>query len=148
MLDRETCSSTLVCSLYRLAWIYHNRATKFKLGCQIDEALTWVTVKLTGRERDEGGEQIVVLRTVRDMCLLPPQRTLSFVLRSTDGSWSQGRICRYRHIGQERVARRYNASAIQAAGFNVRSEVPSHGYFHVMREVLMYLPGRAMACAG
>jgi hypothetical protein len=48
----------------------------------------------------------------------------------------------------ERGAKRYNASAIQAAGFDVRSEVPSHGYFHVMREVLMYLPGRAMACAG
>jgi hypothetical protein len=105
------------------------------------------STKLTGRERNEGESRSIVLGTTSDMCFLFSQRTLFSVLRSTDGSWSQGRICRCRQIGQ-RVARRCNASAIQAAGFNVRSEVPSHGYFHVMREVLMYLPGRAMACAG
>jgi hypothetical protein len=119
-----------------------------KVQARLSDRRSFDLGEADGRERNEGAEQIVVLRTVSDMCFLPPQRTLSFVLRSTDGSWSQGRICRYRHIGRERVARRYNASAIQAAGFNVRSEVPSYGYFHVMREVLMYLPGRAMACAG
>lgn len=33
-------------------------------------------------------------------------------------------------------------------GLNVKSELPSPGVSHVMREVLMFLPGRAMACAG
>jgi hypothetical protein len=45
-----TCSSTSVCSHYRLACIYHGRGAMLKLACQIDEA--------DGAGKERGRKQI------------------------------------------------------------------------------------------
>jgi hypothetical protein len=98
-----------------------------------------------GEER--AGNKSIVLQIISDMCFPRSARYPSCCVRQM----VLGARAVYVGINtlvEKGVAKRYNASAIQSAGFNVRSEVPSHGYFHVMREVLMYLPERAIACAG